>query len=286
MAQVTAIFSKYYQSVEALNSIHGVMEMPTDVSKKAQYLHRPNLLGNIDFKQVDFEYPNQAVTTLKSASFSIRKGEKVGLIGRTGCGKSTIAKLLIGLYRPSQGSIYIDNTDYLQINPADLRKQVSYVPQDVVLFLGSVKENILFGSRYVDDEALLKAAKISGVTSFTDNHPEGFDRSVGERGSRLSAGQRQSIAIARALLSPCKILVMDEPTASMDDGFEKLIRHNLKNYLKDDMTLILITHKTSMLELVDRLIVVDNSSIVADGPKNAVIKALKGGLQVQKAKDK
>lgn len=282
MGQITGIFTRYYQSMQALESIGNVMLLPTDVQHNTSYLHRPNLEGNIQFKGVDFKYPNQAVTILNKASFTIKAGERVGIIGRIGSGKSTIAKLIMGLYRPDEGSIFMDGTDYLQINPAALRQQIGYVPQDIVLFYGTIKDNIRLGAPYIDDEKIVKAATFSGVLSFTKNHPEGFDQQVGERGSLLSAGQRQAIAIARALILSPRILLMDEPTASMDDGMERLIRDNLKEYIGKNTTLVLITHKASMLDLVDRVIVMDNGRIVADGPKESVLTALRGGLKVNK----
>ena len=282
MGQVAAIFSKYYQAVQALHSINEVMDLPTDVEKKTSYLHRPNVQGNIEFRDVEFRYPDQSIPNLNGISFKIKAGERVGLIGRTGSGKSTIAKMILGLYRPNEGTINFDGTDYLQINPADLRKQVGYVPQDVVLFYGSVKDNIILGSKYVTDEKILNASEASGVTNFTDNHPEGFDRGVGERGSRLSAGQRQSVAIARAIINSPKILILDEPSSSMDDGLERQLRKNLTKKLDKETTFILITHKAAMLELVDRLIVVDNGKIVADGPKESVLTALKSGIKFGK----
>jgi ATP-binding cassette, subfamily C, bacterial LapB len=282
MAQVSGIFSKYYQSVEALHSINDVMKLPTDIDTTASYLHRPVLKGNIEFKNVCYQYPNQTLPILSNISFSVKQGEWAGIIGRTGSGKSTIAKLMLGLYRPSEGNIFIDGAEYTQINPADLRKQMGYVPQDVVLFYGSVKDNIRLGSPYVEDSKLLEAARIAGVNTFTDNHPEGYDRSVGERGCQLSGGQRQSIALARSLILSPDILMFDEPTASMDDGFERTIRDNIASYLKKDTTLLLITRKASMLDLVDRLIVIDNTKLIADGPKNSVLALLKGGATIDK----
>ncbi len=275
MGQVAAIFTRYYQSVEAFHSINKVMQLPTDVEDATHYLHRPNLKGVIEFKNVEFHYPDQTQPILNNISFKIAAGERVGVIGRIGSGKSTIAKLILGLYRPDKGSIYIDGTDYLQLNPADLRRQIGYVPQDVVLFYGSIKDNIRMGAPYVDDEKVLKAAELSGAIHFTKIHPEGFDKQVGERGNRLSAGQRQAVAMARAVLLSPHILLFDEPTASMDDGSEVHLRQNLKNYMDENTTLILVTHKLSMLDIVDRLIVLDNGRIVADGPKEAVILALK-----------
>lgn len=276
MGQVSAIFTRYFQSVQAYHSINDVMQLPTDVVEDKHYLHRPNLQGNIEFKNVEYCYPDQTQSVLNNISFKIKAGEKVGIIGRIGCGKSTLAKLLLGLYKPDEGSISIDGTDYLQINPADIRRQIGYVAQDVVLFYGSVKSNISLGVPSVEDDAILRAAEISGVTSFTQNHPEGFDRQVGERGNQLSSGQRQTISISRAILLDPKILIMDEPTASMDDSTELMVKNNLSKYMQDSTTFILVTHKVSMLSLVDRLIVLDSGRVVADGPKEQVITALKG----------
>ncbi len=275
MGQVAAIFTRYYQSVQAYHSLNKVMQLPTDVQEATHYLHRPNIKGTIEFKNVEYHYPEQSQPILNNITFTIRAGEHVGIIGRIGSGKSTIAKLILGLYRPDEGSISIDGTDYLQLNPADLRRQIGYVAQDVVLFYGSIKDNIRMGAPYVDDEKILKAAELAGVIHFTKNHPEGFDRQVGERGNRLSVGQRQAVAMARAMLLSPHILIFDEPTASMDDGSEAQLRQNIKNHLDKHSTLILVTHKVSMLDLVERLIVIDNGRIVADGPKEAVLMALR-----------
>jgi ATP-binding cassette subfamily C protein LapB len=280
MGQVAAIFTRYYQSMQALHSIDTIMQLPTDVDVNTSYLHRPQIKGLIEFKQVDYHFPGlQPTPILNGVSFVIKPGERVALIGRIGSGKSTIAKLIMGLYRPSKGSIQIDHTDYLQLNPADLRRQIGYVPQDVVLFYGSIKDNIRMGTPYVDDAALIKAVELSGVSQFTHNHPEGLDRQVGERGSRLSSGQRQAVAIARALVISTDVLLFDEPTASMDDVSETQLRAELKTQLTPDKTFLLITHKGSMIDLVDRIIILDAGRVVADGPKDTVINALKTGLK-------
>jgi ATP-binding cassette subfamily C protein LapB len=281
MAQVAALFTRYYQSVNALKSINNIMQLPTEVSEETRYLHRPNLKGNIQFKNVDFKYSEDGVEILSNINLNIKAGERVAIIGRIGSGKSTIAKLILGLYQPTKGSIYVDSTDHNQINPVDLRSQIGYVSQDIVLFYGSIKDNIVLGASHIDDNSVLKAADIAAVSQFTNKHPAGLDMQVGERGSNLSGGQRQTVAIARALVTSPNILIFDEPSTSMDDNTEALIRKNLEAYLDESKTLLLITQKASMLSLVDRIIVVEGGRILADGPKESVLKALKSGVKIQ-----
>lgn len=215
-------------------------------------------------------------------SFKVNAGEKIALIGRIGSGKSTIEKLLMGLYRPDQGSVRIDDIDINQIDPVDLRRNIGYVPQDIMLFSGSVRDNIVMGSPEVDDERLIQAARIAGVDNFVNRHPHGFDMQVGERGSLLSGGQRQAVAIARGLIHEPNILILDEPTNSMDNSTEDFIRKQLTQYSKDK-TLVLVTHKMSLLSLVERIVVIDGGFVVADGPKAVVLDALKQGrLHIQR----
>jgi len=274
---------RYFQSVNALTSLDKVMNLTTDYDNNSQYLHRPSLKGYIQFKKVNFTFEEENNPVLHDISFKIQPGERVAIIGRVGSGKSTIAKLVLKLYTPSTGSILVDGTDYLQINPADLRQQIGYVPQDVSLFYGSIRDNITIGSPFVDDKALVRACNIAGVGSFTNNHPQGLDRQVGEKGSELSGGQRQAVAIARALLNNPNIILLDEPTTSMDDNSERLFKAQFEKSLTKANTLLMITHKFSMLSLVNRIIVVDDGIIVADGPKEAVISALKSGMAVAKS---
>ncbi len=187
-----------------------------------------------------------------------------------------VKKLILGLYEPSQGSIRVDGTDIKQIDPADLRRNIGYVAQDIFLFFGSAKDNIAMGAPYVDDAAILRAARISGADSFISKHPHGFDLQVGERGEYLSGGQRQSIAIARALVRDPAIMILDEPTSAMDKGSEDWFISRLKETL-EGRTLIVVTQRVSLLTLVDRLIVMDSGKVVADGPRDSVIETLARG---------
>jgi len=276
VSQVASLLTRYHQAKASLDSLNNMMSMPVEREAGKTFIHRPSFQGSIEFKNISFSYPEQAVKALDNISFKINAGERVGLIGRIGSGKSTIEKLILKLYEAQEGSILIDGSDIRQIDPSDLRRQIGYVPQDISLMYGNVKDNITLGSRFADDAAVLQAAEIAGVTSFTDKHPAGFDLAVGERGSSLSGGQRQSIAVARALLLSPPVLIMDEPTNSMDNSSEELFKQRFANTLKSQ-TLLLITHRSSLLALVDRLIVLDGAKIVADGPKESVLDALKKG---------
>ncbi|MDP0561905.1 MAG: type I secretion system permease/ATPase [Candidatus Endonucleobacter sp. (ex Gigantidas childressi)] len=276
MAMVASLATRYNQAKSALEGLNAIMEMPVERSSDRDFIHRPDLKGDLEFDSVSFKYPGEEGHAIRDVSLKIKAGEKVGIIGRIGSGKTTLGKMILGLYEPEDGAIRADGVDIRQINPSDLRRCIGCVSQDITLFFGSIKDNIVFGARYVDDAVLLRAADISGVTGFSNKHPLGLDMNVGERGQNLSGGQRQSIAIARALLMDPSILVLDEPTSALDNTTECLIKRQL---CKDDKnkTLILLTHKVSMLELVDRLIVVNEGHIVADGPKEQVLTALKLG---------
>ncbi len=252
------------------------MKLPVEHPADRMFVHRPVLKGRIEFRNVTFQYPRAVTPALHECSFSIREGERVGLVGRVGSGKSTAQKLVLGLYTAQSGSILLDGTEIRQIDPADVRRAVGSVPQDVFLFRGTVRENIAVSAPHASDERLLLAAKLGGVDEFVGAHPLGMDLPVGERGEGLSGGQRQAIALARALLPEPAVLLLDEPTNAMDNASELALRRNLEASLAG-RTLLLVTHRTSMLALVDRLIVLDKGRVVADGPKQAVLDALAGG---------
>ncbi|MET0107106.1 MAG: type I secretion system permease/ATPase [Sedimenticola sp.] len=276
MAQVANLSVRYFQAKTALESLNGIMSQPVDRPEGQSFLSRPYLNGAIEFDNVSFQYPGADIEALSGVSFRIEAGERVGVIGRVGSGKTTIEKLIQGLYLPSQGAVRIDGTDVRQIDPADIRRNFGYVPQDVTLFYGTVRENIVLGTPQADDQDILNVAEISGVSQFVKRHPQGFDLPVGERGDNLSGGQRQSVAIARALLHDPAYLLMDEPTNSMDHSAEEALKRNLKKLI-DGKTFLLVTHRASVLDLVDRLIVLDQGRLVADGPKQQVLQLLKEG---------
>ena len=213
---------------------------------------------------------------LKGIDLKVEEGEVVAIIGRSGSGKSTLARLVMNFYTPSEGQILLDNLDLRQLDVADLRHQIGYVAHDLPLLAGSLRDNLTLGARYVSDARMLEVAELTGVTELARQHPQGFDRPVGERGQLLSGGQRQAVLLARALLLDPPILLLDEPTSAMDNTSEDILRNRLQTW-SQGKTLLLITHRSSMLSLVDRLVVLDYGHVVADGPKEAVIDALRKG---------
>ncbi len=282
MSQVANLVISLHQASTALKSLNSIMALPVEREEGQEFVNRERLQGKIEFKDVSFAYPEAEQRALEHVSFRVQPGERVALIGRIGSGKTTIEKLLLGLYQASDGSIRLDGVDVKQIDPVDLRRNVGYVPQDVMLFAGTLRENIVKGSPHVADAVLLKAAHLSGVSDFADSHPQGYDMQVGERGARLSGGQRQAVAIARALIHEPNILVLDEPTASMDNTSEEQVKKSLLS-LPAETTMLVVTHKMSLLPLVDRIIVMDQGRVVADGPKESVLEALKSGrLQIKR----
>ncbi|MGG7048744.1 MULTISPECIES: type I secretion system permease/ATPase [unclassified Campylobacter] len=275
MGQVAALIANFEQTKAAYESVNKIMNMPVERPEGKKFVRRNSFDGKIEFKNVSFTYPDTTKGSLDRINFVINAGEKVGIIGRNGSGKTTIQKLILGLYAPTEGAVLIDGIDINQIDPADLRRNIGYVPQDILLFKGTVRENIVQKAPYADDMQIIKAAKISGVDEYVNAHPLGFDMPVLERGDGISGGQRQSIALARAFLLDSPIVLLDEPTNSLDNTVENKLKGNLKINLVDK-TMLLVTHKTSLLELVDRLIVVDAGKILLDGPRDEVLAKLSG----------
>ncbi|MBI3505452.1 MAG: type I secretion system permease/ATPase [Proteobacteria bacterium] len=273
LGQIAGILTRLKQSQASLDTLDGIMALPKEGDAHRRYLERDNLTGEIEFRNVSFAYPGQGNEVLRNVSFAIRPGERVGIVGPIGSGKSSILKLLLGLYRAKEGQIMIGGADIRQLDPDDLRKHIGAVPQDVILFAGSVRDNISVGVPYAEDREVLEAAQLAGVDEFVRQHPEGYNWAVGERGERLSGGQRQAIALARAVLARPKILAMDEPTSAMDQGSEQAMKIRLEEML-EGRTLVLVAHRPSLLTLVSRLIVVDRGRIIADGPREKVLEAL------------
>jgi len=275
MAQIASLITSYEHTKTAYRSLDELMQKPTERPESKSYVRRPGFDGAIRFRNLDFTYPESPRKSLSDISLNIKAGEHVGIIGKVGSGKSSLLKLIIGLYQFENGSISIDDIDINQIDPAELRRHIGYLSQDIELLRGSIRENIAYKNLQVDDERLLQAAELSGVNLFVNQLPEGFDTQVGEGGGFLSGGQRQAIALARALLLDEPILILDEPTNSFDNSTESIVKQRLLEYSRDK-TLLLVTHKAPMLQLVERLVVIDEGRIVMDGPRDEVLKSLKG----------
>ena len=274
LSQVASMLTRLQQSRMALKSLDLIMALETEKPESGNYVDFGHLEHSITFEGVSFKYPGSERFAMERVNIHIRPGEKVGIIGRMGSGKSTFGRLCVGLYKPAEGAVKLGGVDIRQLDMVDVRSRVGYVSQDNYLFYGTVRENISFGAVNADDRMILRAANIAGVTDFIRAHPAGFGMPVGERGMSLSGGQRQSVAIARALLPDPDILILDEPSSNMDNSSELALKQRLGATL-GDKTLILVTHRLSMLDLVERLVVMDGGRIVADGPKTAVLNALR-----------
>jgi len=275
MGQIAGLITSYEQTLTAYRSLDELMRQPIERPFGKSYVRRPKFSGGIQFRNLDFSYPEAQRKSLSGIDLKINPGEHVGIIGKVGSGKSTLLKLIIGLYQAESGSISIDDIDINQIDPADLRRNIGYLSQDIQLMRGTIRENIAYKDLQVDDELLIKAAEISGVDLYVNQLAQGFDTQVGEAGGFLSGGQRQAIALARAVMLNEPILILDEPTNSFDNTTESVVKQRLFDYSRNK-TLLLVTHKASMLSLVERLLVVDGGQVVMDGPKDEILTALKG----------
>lgn len=271
--QVAALYVRWTQTKIALETLTKFMGSAVEREDGQRYVHHPVVGGEITFDTVGFAYPGSKLASLYQASFTIRPGERVGIIGRAGSGKSTIARLVLGLYEPQEGRVRIDGLDLGQLDIAEVRQQVCYFPQNLHLFRGTLRDNLLMANPSASDADLVQAIEVSGAYRLVRRHPLGLDLPVGERGELLSGGQRQAIGLARALMREGRVAIFDDPTSEMDATSENWVKERLSKWLKD-RTFILITHRPSMLELVDRLIVVDDARIIADGPKDKILAQL------------
>jgi len=273
MGQVAALLTNFEDTRTSYETINEIISQPSERPHGKKFVERPKFSGHIEFVNVTFFYPSTDVPALKNVSFTINHGENVAVIGRIGSGKSTIQKLILGLYEPDSGQILIDGIDIKQIDPADLRKNMGYVSQDVMLFRGTVKENITFCATHASDAAMIRAARISGTSEFIKKHPKGYEMPIGERGQGLSGGQKQSIGIARAFLLESPIMLMDEPSNAMDQMTEAKLLDNMTTALKGKTSLI-VTQKMTLLRIIDRVIVMNEGRIFIDAPKDEALKRL------------
>ena len=282
VSQAAALLAQFHHAETAKNALDDIMSLPSETGSNKQIKNNVALKGNIDASQLCFKYPDETVLVLKDMSFSIKQGEHVAILGKNGCGKSTLNKLLMAFYRPESGQLLLDGIDLQQYDPTLLRKQIGYVPQDVSLFHGSLKDNILPDDTHIDDAELWEVITQCGLAKLVNGSASGIEQNVGERGCLLSGGQRQAVAMARAIVRDPAIYIMDEPTSAMDSTNETQMKETIKA-ATEGKTLIINTHRTTLLDLVERVIVVENGKVIADGKKEEVLVQFKQSSQVLKS---
>ena len=271
---IASVITRATQTFRSLRSIDKLMLLERERPPTRTCLARQITQGSIVFDKIRFKYPNAAMNALDKVSFSIASGERVGIIGRIGSGKTTVGRLLTGLYDPDEGCILIEGVDLRQYEPADLRRGIGFVLQDIDLVFGKLRDNIALGLPSATDEEILEAARLAGVEQFAATHPLGYDLPIAEGGRSLSGGQKQAIGLARAIIRKPRILFLDEPTAHFDMRSEAEFLERLKLLAQGDMTIIVSTHRMSLLALVDRLLVFEQGQLIADGPRDQIIAKL------------
>jgi ATP-binding cassette subfamily C protein LapB len=271
---IASVITRATQTFTSLRSINKLMRLERERPPTRTYLARQIRHGSIVFDNVRFKYPSAAMNALDKVSFSIAPGERVGIIGRIGSGKTTVGRLLTGLYDPDDGCILIEGVDLRQYEPADLRRGIGFVLQDIALVFGKLRDNIALGLPTATDDQILEAARLAGVEQFAATHPLGYDLPIAEGGRSLSGGQKQAIGLARAMIRKPRILFLDEPTAHFDMRSEAEFLERLKVLAQGDMTIIVSTHRMSLLALVERLLVFDEGKLIADGPRDQIIARL------------
>lgn len=273
LGQITQLLGRMNQAIAAFKSLDQILGGKTKEEARAGQVEREQLHGDIALRHVNFTYEGMNNPSLNDVNLSISAGERIAVLGRIGSGKSTLLKMMAGLNEPDSGIVMVDNADIRQIRPDDLRRNIGVVLQNPVLFSGTVRENLMMGNPEATDAELIEASKAAGAEKFIGMLPGGFDFPLGERGEELSAGMRQSLALTRALISKPSILLLDEPTASMDAGTEQTIVNAL-NEATQGVTCLFVTHRGSMLQIADRIIVMEEGRIAADGPKDEILKRL------------
>ncbi len=282
MAQITQLLARMNQTFVSYRALSKLMAQEREHQPGAVFMARPGFKGAIEFRNVTFTYPGASRPTLQDVSFLIQAGERVAIVGKVGSGKTTVSKLVLGLYKPDAGAVLIDGVDVRQIDPADLRGALGVVLQDIWLLGGTIKQNIALGGHFPSDAEILHAAQVAGVEDFVRQHPEGYGLRLGERGEGLSGGQRQAVAVARALLGQPSILLFDEATSAMDAGAEAQLLQRLQQELKG-RTFVTVTHKATMLQLTQKIIVLDQGRVTVQGTPDELMRAQKQAAQQQQA---
>ncbi len=279
LGSLVSLATRYQGAQAALVSLDRMMNSPTERDGSRNYVPLTQVSGKLGLHDVGFSYPmageGEAPKILKAVNLRLQAGERVAVLGRIGSGKSTILRLLAGLYQPTEGMVDVDGIDLRQVDPAEFRARVGFVSQEPRLFHGTLRDNVLMGRAHLDAGRLVEVARLTGLDRVVAGHPKGWDLPVGEMGGLLSGGQRQLVALARSLVTKPQILLMDEPTSSMDAQSEMAFLRQLRD-AAGTCTLVVVTHRPAVLELVSRIVVVDNGRVVLDGPRDQVLAALSG----------
>lgn len=283
IAGIAAVITRATQTMVSFRAIDRIMSLERERPADRTFVSRKIDRGTVDFEGVSFKYPNSQEIALDKVSFKVGSGERIGIIGRVGSGKTTVGRLLTGFYEPADGKVLVDGIDARQYDPADLRTGVGFVLQDTDLFFGKLRENITIGKPEATDEEVIEAARLAGVENFAAGHPLGYEMPIAEGGRSLSGGQKQAIGLARAMIRKPRILFLDEPTAHFDVRSEAEFLDRLKQLGESGMTIIISSHRLSVLNFVDRILLFEKGKLIADGPRDKVIAALRGGATQQQA---
>jgi len=275
LAGVTQVLNRWQQAKVAASALDQLMHLPVDHAPEKTRVHRPAIMGEYELKQAVFSYDGQT-PALRVRQLKIQPGERIAVLGRNGAGKSTLLQALSGLLEPQSGSVLLDDVTLGQLDPDDVRRDVSLLMQHARLFHGTLRENLKLGAPYAGDAEIAKALQAVGAWKFVQKLPLGLDYPVQEGGLGLSGGQRQSVLLARLLLRNPTVLLLDEPTATLDEASEREVITQLKN-LASGRTVVLATHRPALLDLVDRVLVLDGGTVVMDGPRDQILESLRQG---------
>lgn len=280
--QIALTLARARQAISAFKSIDSIMKLPDERSDRRLVVSRPVGDARIEFVGASFAYSEDGRKVLDALSLKFAPGERVAILGRIGVGKTTVGRLLARFHDLDSGQLLIDGIDIRQYHPHEIRRAITFVPQDAELFSGTLRDNLLVAKPDASDAEIIEASKLAGVDEFVSRHPQGYDMQVGERGGLLSSGQKQMVGLARALLASGKVLFLDDPTSSMDMASEKMFVERLGAAVKAGTTMIVTTHRNAVLRLVDRVVVLDQGRVVADGSAEAVLRRFAEGSQAPK----
>jgi ATP-binding cassette subfamily C protein LapB len=274
VAQLPSLIVQWQHAKIALKSLNGIMAMPSDRDPQERLVVPESCLGEVRMSKVAFAYAKD-VPGLEVPALLVQPGDRIAILGSVGSGKTTLIKLLSGLYKPTAGHVFLDGVDMMHLAPEFVREHVGYLPQDVRLFNGTLRHNLTLGLPLPSDSQIFKAAALTGLDQVIQNHPKGLELEIAEGGRGLSGGQRQLVGLTRMLLATPKVLLLDEPTASMDAKLENRVMQHLFEQMPKDSAIVVVTHKPSVLNYVSRILVVDKGRVVLDGPRDEVLNRLR-----------